>query len=142
MEDGYDGLADKKPTPRKFWNKIPEPVKQQIVDIALEHPEKSPRQLAWFITDNQGYFISESSVYRILKGYDLVTSPAYIVLSAKDKYDNPTKRVNEMWQTDFSHFKIIGWGWYYLSTVIDDYSATSFPGSFFQRCLQKMFRKH
>ena len=122
LEDGYDGLADKKPTPRKFWNKIPELVKQQIVDIALEHPEKSPRQLAWSITDNHGYFISESSVYRILKAFDLVTSPAYIVLSAKDKFDSPTKRVNEMWQTDFSQFKIIGWGWYYLSTVIDDYS--------------------
>ncbi len=122
LDDGYDGLADKKPVPRKFWNKIPEYVKGQVVDTALDYAEKSPRELAWFITDNQDYFISESSVYRILKSFDLITSPAYIVLSAKDKFDNPTKRVNEMWQTDFSYFKIIGWGWYYLSTVIDDYS--------------------
>jgi len=122
LDDGYDGLADKKPTPRKFWNKIPDYEKKQIVDTALKYAEKSPRELAWFITDNQGYFISESSVYRILKSFDLITSPAYIVLSAKDKFDNPTKRVNEMWQTDFSYFKIIGWGWYYLSTVLDDYS--------------------
>jgi transposase InsO family protein len=120
--DGYDGLADKKPAPKKFWNKIPEHERARIVEIALEYPEKSPRELAWFITDNQGYFISESSVYRILKSYDLITSPAYIVLSAKDKFDHPTKRVNELWQTDFSYFKIIGWGWYYLSTVMDDYS--------------------
>lgn len=120
--DGYDGLADRKPTPNKFWNKIPEHEKARIVDIALEYPEKSPRQLAWFITDTQGYFISESSVYRILKSYDLITSPAYIVLSAKDKFEHPTSRVNELWQTDFSYFKIIGWGWYYLSTVLDDYS--------------------
>ena len=27
-----------------------------------------------------------------------------------------------MWQTDFTYFKVKGWGWYYLSTVIDDYS--------------------
>jgi transposase InsO family protein len=122
LERGYDGLADKKPTPRKFWNKIPEDVKEHIVEVALEYPEKSPRELAWFITDNEGYFISESSVYRILKSYDLITSPAYIVLSAKDKFDKETKRVNELWQTDFSYFKIKGWGWYYLSTVMDDYS--------------------
>jgi putative transposase len=122
LEYGYDGLADKKPTPGKFWNKIPENVKAQVVDIALEYPEKSSRELAWFITDNEGYFISESSVYRILKSYDLITSPAYIVVSAKDKFEHPTKCVNELWQTDFSYFKIIGWGWYYLSTVLDDYS--------------------
>lgn len=121
-DNGYDGLADRKPTPRKFWNKIPKQVKAQIVDIALEYPEKSPRELAWFITDNEGYFISESSIYRILKAYDLITSPAYIVVSAKDKFEHPTRRVNELWQTDFSYFKIIGWGWYYLSTVMDDYS--------------------
>ena len=77
LDDGYDGLADKKPVPRKFWNKIPDHEKQQIVDIALKYAEKSPRELAWFITDNQGYFISESSVYRILKTFDLITSPAY-----------------------------------------------------------------
>ena len=122
LEHGYDGLADRKPTPRKFWNKIPEDVKEHIVEVALEYPEESPRELAWFITDNDGYFVSESSVYRILKSYDLITSPAYIVLSAKDKFDKQTKRVNELWQTDFSYFKIKGWGWYYLSTVMDDYS--------------------
>ena len=27
-----------------------------------------------------------------------------------------------MWQTDFTYFKILGWGWYYLSTILDDYS--------------------
>ncbi len=122
LEHGYDGLADQKPTPRKFWNRIPEDVKEHTVEVALEYPEKSPRELAWFITDNEGYFISESSVYRILKSYDLITSPAYILLSAKDKFDKQTKRVNELWQTDFSYFKIKGWGWYYLSTVMDDYS--------------------
>ena len=33
-----------------------------------------------------------------------------------------TTRPNEMWQTDFTYFKIIGWSWMYLSTVIDDFS--------------------
>ena len=53
---------------------------------------------------------------------DLITSPAYILMQASDKFQQPTLRVNEMWQTDFRYFKIIGWGWYYLSTILDDYS--------------------
>ena len=44
------------------------------------------------------------------------------MVSAKDKYEKPTKRVNELWQTDFTYLKVQGWGWYYLSTVLDDYS--------------------
>ena len=121
-EDGYDGLADRKPTPHQFWNKIPEPVKEQVVDIALDQLGKSPRELAWFITDTQEYYISESSVYRILKAYDLITSPAYVVITASAKFKKPTRRVHELWQTDFLYFKIVGWGWYYLSSVLDDYS--------------------
>jgi len=121
-EYGYDGLANRKSSPRKFWNKIPESIRQQVVDIALQQTDKSPRELAWHITDTQGYFISESSVYRILKSYDLISSPHYIVMSAKDKFQHPTKAVNELWQTDFTYFKVQGWGWYYLSTVLDDYS--------------------
>lgn len=121
-EAGYDGLARQRSSPRKFWNKIPDPIREQVVDIALENLDKSPRELAWHITDTEEYFISESSVYRILKSYDLITSPAYIVMSASDKFRHPTRRVNELWQTDFTYLKVLGWGWYYLSTVMDDYS--------------------
>ena len=62
---GYDGLADQKAGPRQFWNRIPDAVREQVVDVALERPDQSPRQLAWHITDPEGYFISETSVYRI-----------------------------------------------------------------------------
>lgn len=122
QEDGYDGLEDKRAGPRQFWNRIPESVKEQVVELALEHPEKPSRQLAWQFTDNEEYFISESSVYRILKGYDLVQSPAFRMVSAGDKFEHPTTEINELWQTDFTYFKIVGWGWYYLSTVLDDFS--------------------
>jgi len=121
-EGGYDGLADQPPTANRFWNKIPEPVKEEVVQIALEHPALSPRELAPYIIDTQGTFISKSTVYRILKEYDLITSPNYIVMSAGDSFTNPTKRVHELWQTDFTYFKVMGWGWYYLCSVLDDYS--------------------
>lgn len=121
-KNGYEGLKNQNSAPKRLWNKIPDQIREYVVELAIKLPEKSPRELAWHITDNEGYYICESSVYRILKSYDLITSPAYIVLSANDKFRKPTRRVNELWQTDFTYFKILGWGWYYLSTVLDDYS--------------------
>jgi putative transposase len=122
LEAGAEGLTDRSSQPRQFWNRIPQGVREHVVQVALEQPELSPRELAWHITDTEEYFLSESSVYRILKAYDLVTSPAFILLKASDHFQQPTKRVNELWQTDFTQFKVVGWGYYYLSTVIDDFS--------------------
>jgi len=122
VERGPDALAEPEPKRRCFWNRIPQAERDKVVEIALAKPELTPRELAWHITDAHGSFISESSVYRILKDFDLVASPAYMVLSAKDHFDEPTHRVHELWQTDFTYFKITGWGWYYLGSVLDDYS--------------------
>jgi transposase InsO family protein len=119
---GQVGLEEGPTAPHQFWNRIPDRVRDRVVHLALTYPEKSPRQVAWMFTDTESYFISESSVYRILKGFDLITSPAFTVVKASDRFKNPTKRVNEMWQTDFTQFEIPGWGWYYLSTVLDDFS--------------------
>jgi len=82
----------------------------------------SARGLAWHITDHEGWFISKRSVYRISRSYDLLTSPAFVVMAAADEFKDKTKRVHELWQTDFTYFKIVGWGWYYLSKVLDDCS--------------------
>lgn len=119
---GYEGLEDRKPHPHQFWNRIPDEVQARVVQIALAQPAKSPRELAWHITDTEGYFISEASAYRILKRFDLITSPAFVMTTAAAKFQHPTKRVHELWQTDFTYLKVIGWGWYYLSTVLDDFS--------------------
>ena len=102
QEEGFDGLRSKHHTPRQFWNAIPEWEKQRVVEVAREYTEKSCREIAFHITDKEGYFISESSVYRILKAHDLVTCPVFTVISAKDEFEHPTHRVNELWQTDFS----------------------------------------
>jgi transposase InsO family protein len=121
-QGGYGALATHYHPPKQFWNEIPPWEKKRVVETALDQPEKSPRELAWYITDNRGYYISESTVYRILKAHDLVTSPVYTVVSAHEKFPQPTKTVNELWQTDFTFFKVVHWGWYYLSTILDDYS--------------------
>jgi putative transposase len=121
-QGGPDALEDQYRPPEQFWNEIPPWEKTRVVETALEHPEKSPRELAWHITDKRGYYISESTVYRILKAHDLVTSPVYAVVSAHEKFPQPTRSVNELWQTDFTFLKVVHWGWYYLSTILDDYS--------------------
>ena len=122
QDNGVDGLEDRKLTPTVAWNQIPLDHRDAIIELALDKPELSPRELAARYTDQQAYFVSESTVYRLLKAQDLITSPAYILMQAGDTFQHPSKRVNELWQTDFTYFKIIGWGWYYLSTILDDYS--------------------
>jgi putative transposase len=120
--DGLDGLQPRASAARRYWNQIPAAIRQRIVDLALAAPARSPRELAWQFTDQAGHFVSESSVYRILKAYDLITSPAYVLMTAGTHFHHPTRRSNELWQTDFTYLHVVGWGWYYLSTILDDYS--------------------
>ena len=122
LDEGYDGLAARKAARRRFWNAIPCWERDKVVETALDQPDKSPRELAWMITDRRGYYISESSVYRILKAHDLLSTPSFEVITARDRFPQPTSRVNELWQTDFTYLKVVHWGWYFLSTVLDDYS--------------------
>jgi putative transposase len=122
LDGGPEALEDQPSAPSQVWNRIPVDIHDQIIELALDQCELSPRELAVRFTDEKRYFVSESTVYRLLKAHDLITSPAYVVIKAADAFHTKTLRPNEMWQTDFTYFKIIGWGWMYLSTVLDDYS--------------------
>jgi putative transposase len=119
---GLEALNDRSPRARRVWNRIPEPVRQQILQLALDEPALSPRELAVRFTDTKSYFVSEASVYRLLKAHDLIASPAFIVIKAADAFKDKTTAPNQLWQTDFTYLKVIGWGWFYLSTVLDDFS--------------------
>jgi putative transposase len=119
---GAGALGDGQPAPRRVWNKLPEAVAAAVIDLALQEPELSPRELATAFVDQQQYFVSEASVYRLLKAQGLITSPAFILLKAADRFAQPTTAINQLWQTDFTYLRVVGWGWFYLSTVLDDFS--------------------
>ncbi len=108
LQRGAAGLEDQSPKPKHVWNRVPDEVKRKVVAFALQETELSPRELAVMFTDQERYFVSESTVYRVLK--------------AADEFQHKTTAINQLWQTDFTYIKVLGWGWFYLSTVLDDYS--------------------
>ena len=106
---------------RRPWNCITPNEERRIMAVAREFPDLSSRQLSAWITDNEGFAISESTVYRLLRKAGLVKRKD-IELTADKEYHTKTTRPHQMWATDASYFKVAGWGYYYLITVMDDYS--------------------
>ena len=104
-------------------------VREQIIKLALDEPALSPRELAVRFTETENYFVSEASVYRLLKTHDLIASPAFIVMKAADEFKDKTTAPNQLWQTDFTYQKVIGWGWFYCRPSLTTFHATSSPGS-------------
>src|SRR3712207_1336542 len=119
---GPEALEDRPSRPGRLWNRIPDAVRRRVLDLALAEPELSPRELAVRFTDQERYFVSEASVYRLLAAHDLIASPAFVVVKAADEFHTKTTAPNQLWQTDFTYLKVVGWGWFYLSTVLDDFS--------------------
>jgi len=106
---------------RTPWNRITPNEERRVLALAREYPELSSRQLSAWITDNEGFAVSESTVYRILRREGLVKRQETALEAAKE-YHTKTTRPHQMWATDASYFKVVGWGYYYLVTVMDDYS--------------------
>jgi len=106
---------------KRPWNRLTPEEERKVLAIARESPELSSRQLSAWITDNENFAVSESTVYRILRREGLVKRQE-TQLSAANEYHTKTTRPHQMWATDASYFRVVGWGYYYLVTVMDDYS--------------------
>ena len=121
QEQRGDGLESHSGNRGKPWNRIIPEEEERILAVARESPELSSRQLATWITDNAGFAVSESTVYRILRKEGLVKRLEVQLVAGKE-YHAKTTRPHQMWATDASYFRVVGWGYYYLVTVMDDYS--------------------
>jgi RNA-directed DNA polymerase len=121
-QQGEVGLVDRRPQPGTVWNRLTPQEEETILREALRQPELSSRELACWVTDHGGFSVSESSVYRLLKRPGLIREVQVLGFPAGKEYPVKTTRINEPWQSDASYFFVVGWGWYYLISVLDDYS--------------------
>jgi len=103
------------------WNRLTEGERERVLTVARASPPWSSRQVAAWITDNDGFSVSESSVFRILKTEGLVRRiPVPVPVS--NEFRHKTTAPHQLWATDASYFRVAGWGYYYMVTVLDDFS--------------------
>jgi putative transposase len=115
-------LQDRKGGALTPWNKLMPEEESRILTKARASPELSARQLALSLVDSDGLYVSESTVFRILKREGLIKPAEIVGFKAGKEYHRKTKRPNELWATDCAYLKVVNWGWYYLVTVMDDFS--------------------
>ncbi|UCF38066.1 MAG: transposase [Acidobacteriota bacterium] len=119
---GRAGLYDRPASRSRVWNQILPAERDTVLRIAHLYPDWSPREVSCHITDRCGFTISESSVYRILKAEGLIPELEQKTLPAGSEYSVKTSGPNEQWQTDATYLLVKNWGWYYLISVLDDFS--------------------
>ena len=115
-------LQDKKGGSSLPWNKLRPEEAATILAQARDSPELSARQLALRLTDRQGWYVSESTVFRLLKREGMIKPAEIVGFKAAKEYRRKTTRPDELWASDCCHLRVIDWGWYYLETVMDDFS--------------------
>lgn len=120
--DGVEGLDDRSSEPHRVWNQVTDNERDTVIEQALRHPDEPSRQVAFRVTDECGFSVSESTVYRILKTKGLIPDREVKGFPAGDEYVDKPTCVNEQWQTDATYLKVVGWGWYFLISILDDVS--------------------
>jgi len=119
---GREALYDRKPCRERNWNQLLPMERAQILEAALRYPERSSREISCQIADTCGFTASESTVYRLLKQAGWIKPRDTRRFSASSEYRVKTQRPNQMWQTDATYLLVKNWGWYYLISILDDYS--------------------
>lgn len=119
---GGDGLTSKRRAPERIWNRLSEYERSRVLEVAKHHPELSCRLLAVKIIDEEPFSVSPTTVYRLLKQAGLVEPRPITEMPAAKSWRHKTKRPDEIWQSDATHYFVVGWGFYKQIAVQDDYS--------------------
>lgn len=94
--------------------------KHAVRSYALKHPGIRHRELAWRMVDEEVAYLSPSTVYRILKGENLVCP--WRRRTKRTREDEEKARCpDEIWATDLMYV-VIGGRTYYLVNFLDEYS--------------------
>ena len=105
---GVNALRETPYRRQTTWNRIPDNIRQIVVELSLEHPELTPRELSVLLLEESQIFVSESIFYRIPHERGLLERMEHNFIFAADEFHHKTKFANEMWQTDFTYFKVKG----------------------------------
>ena len=81
--NGEAALRGNTPLLAQVWNCIPDTIREQVISPDLDCPEPTPYELAVTFRDSESHFVSESSVYQLLKAHE---------------FTDKTTAINQKWQ--------------------------------------------
>lgn len=119
--EGTPGL-ERRGRPEGSWTQLTPEEDARAMEVALKRPELSPRLLSTKILDEEGFFVSESTLFRRLKEKGLIEPRALADLPAAKEWEHKTTAPDQIWQCDGTSFFVVGYGYYKGIPVIDDYS--------------------
>lgn len=120
--EGSRGLNDRPPVSKAAWNRTLPLERNKVFETALRYPDWSPTQISSHLSDHAQVSVSPSTVHRLLKERGWIVPVKKKTFPAGPEYRHKPGRPNEQWQTDATYLLIKNRGWYYMISVLDDYS--------------------